>query len=130
MKTHGLWIDGEWQESGSKREILSPFDGRKVADCSQATATQMDAAIAASARAFESMKRTSSYARARLLGAMAQSLQRRRKDLTDLIVHEAGKPRTLADGEVGRAIQTFTIAAEEAKRRMGEVMPVDLDPAG
>ncbi len=46
------------------------------------------------------------------------------------MVAEAGKPRTLSDGEVSRAIVTFTIAAEEAKRLGGEVVPVDVDSGG
>ena len=40
----------------------------------------------------------------------------------------AGKPLTDARREVGRAIQTFSIAAEEAKRIGGEVVPLDWSP--
>ncbi len=41
---------------------------------------------------------------------------------------EAGKPLSDARREVGRAIQTFSIAAEEAKRIGGEVVPLDWSP--
>ncbi len=41
---------------------------------------------------------------------------------------EAGKPLTDARREVGRAIQTCSIAAEEAKRIGGEVLPLDWSP--
>jgi len=41
---------------------------------------------------------------------------------------EAGKPITDARREVARAVQTFTIAAEEAKRIPGEVIPLDWTP--
>jgi glyceraldehyde-3-phosphate dehydrogenase (NADP+) len=41
---------------------------------------------------------------------------------------ESGKPITDAKREVSRAIQTFTVAAEEAKRIPGEVLPLDWTP--
>src|SRR5579872_4507717 len=46
------------------------------------------------------------------------------------MVLEAGKPIVFSEGEVDRAILTFTIASEETKRFGGEVIPVDLDPNG
>jgi acyl-CoA reductase-like NAD-dependent aldehyde dehydrogenase len=44
------------------------------------------------------------------------------------ITMEAGKPITDAKREVSRAIQTFTVAAEEARRIPGEVIPLDWTP--
>jgi glyceraldehyde-3-phosphate dehydrogenase (NADP+) len=41
---------------------------------------------------------------------------------------EAGKPIADVKREVSRAVQTFTIAAEEAKRIPGEVIPLDWTP--
>ena len=41
-----------------------------------------------------------------------------------------GKPRTLADVEVTRAIQTFSVASEEARRLGGDVIPADWDAGG
>jgi acyl-CoA reductase-like NAD-dependent aldehyde dehydrogenase len=61
---------------------------------------------------------------------MARGIEARRSELVDAMVSEAGKPRLLSDGEVSRAVVTFTIAAEEAKRLGGEVVPVDVDAAG
>jgi glyceraldehyde-3-phosphate dehydrogenase (NADP+) len=45
-----------------------------------------------------------------------------------IMTGEAGKPITDARREVARAVQTFTIAAEEAKRIPGEVIPLDWTP--
>ncbi|KAJ8139037.1 hypothetical protein OY671_007750, partial [Metschnikowia pulcherrima] len=41
---------------------------------------------------------------------------------------EAGKPIADAEGEVGRSIDTFRIAAEEATRNYGEIQPLDISP--
>lgn len=124
-----LWIDGKWQEGKSKRDVLSPFDSRKVAETHQADAPQMERALASTVEAFHQYRRSSSYLRSRLLAAMAQGIDACRTELVEAIIHEAGKPRTLADAEVSRAVMTFTIASEETKRFGGQSLPIDLDPA-
>ena len=130
MNEHRLFIGGAWEDGASSREILSPFSGKPVAACAQASAAQMERALAAAARAGKDFRKISRFGRSKLLLSMARGLEARRAELVDAIVAEAGKPRTLADGEVGRAIITFTLAAEEAKRLGGEVVPVDADSAG
>ena len=49
-------------------------------------------------------------------------------DFATTISTEAGKPITDARREVARAMQTFTVAAEEARRIPGEVVPLDWTP--
>jgi len=88
------------------------------------------AVIDSSVSAFHAYRKSSPYIRSALLLSLARQLHARRKELTQILVNEAGKPWTLSDGEVGRAIQTCTIAAEEAKRWGGELIPVDIEPGG
>ncbi|HXS99871.1 MAG TPA: aldehyde dehydrogenase family protein [Elusimicrobiota bacterium] len=130
MNEHRLFIDGQWEDGSSWREISSPYSGKPVARCAQASAAQMEKALAAAGKAGQEFRKVSRFGRSRLLSAMARGIEARRAELVDSIVAEAGKPRTLADGEIGRAIITFTLAAEEAKRLGGEVVPVDADSAG
>ena len=58
---------------------------------------------------------------------MSSLLYRRRDEFVQAITAEAGKPITDSKREVSRAIQTFTVAAEEARRIPGEVVPLDSD---
>lgn len=127
---HRLWIAGAWHESAAPREVRSPETGDVVALCDEADAARMEMALAAAKEAFPRFKAVSRYTRSRLLAAMADRINRRRKDLVDAIADEAGKPVGLADGEVSRAITTFTVASEEAKRYGGELFPVDVDATG
>lgn len=90
----------------------------------------MEKALAAAESAGKEFRKVSRFGRSRLLSAMVRGIEARRAELVETMVAEAGKPRTLADGEVGRAIVTFTLAAEEAKRLGGEVVPVDADSGG
>ena len=69
------------------------------------------------------------YSPAILAGA-ASRLQERRDEIATLICREAGKAWKYSVGEVQRGIETFTFAAEEAKRIHGETIPMDASPAG
>ncbi|MGE0615352.1 MAG: aldehyde dehydrogenase family protein [Bacteriovoracia bacterium] len=125
-----LWIDGKWQGGGSRRDLIAPFDGRKLGQVEQADAAQVESAIQAAVAAFPRLRETSRYLRSRLLSEIAAGIQARKSDLVSVMVGEAGKPRQLAEGEIGRAVNTFTIAAEEAKRFGGQQIPIDIEPAG
>jgi acyl-CoA reductase-like NAD-dependent aldehyde dehydrogenase len=70
------------------------------------------------------------YKRADILLRTAALLRERSDDLAKTIAAEAGKALKFARAEVDRAISTFTIAAEEAKRLHGETIPLDAVPAG
>ena len=129
-RRHRLWLDGAWRGSEQVREILSPYTGKRAALADEASPEQTGRAVAAAAEAFPKTRALSRHARSRLLSAMAGGIESRRKEFVELMVREAGKPATLADAEVSRAVTTFTGAAEEAKRFGGEVVPVDTDPAG
>jgi acyl-CoA reductase-like NAD-dependent aldehyde dehydrogenase len=127
---HRLWINGKLEDSKTVTPVLAPFNQEKVGEVCQADAAQMETALAASDAAFHAFRKSSAFTRSRLLAAMAQGIGNRRKEFVERIVLEAGKPKLLSDIEVSRAISTFTIASEEAKRFGGELIPLDLDAGG
>ena len=55
-------------------------------------------------------------------------IEQRRDELARTITAETGFPIADAQNEVTRAIQTFLIAAEEGKRLVGEVVPIEAAP--
>jgi acyl-CoA reductase-like NAD-dependent aldehyde dehydrogenase len=130
MSRHRLWIDGAWRESTRTHTIKSPYSGRIVAVAEEADDVLMERALAAAKGATTSFRKTSRHLRSKLLAAMAQKIASWRPKFVSAIVDEAGKPLALAEAEVARAITTFTIGAEEAKRYGGEVFPVDIDATG
>ena len=85
-------------------------------------------AIEEARAAFEKTRRVPSWRRARALRQVRDGILRRRSEFAESIVAEAGKPVRFAEGEVDRCLVTFSIAAEEATRGGGEVLPVDLEP--
>lgn len=125
---HKLLVNGKWVDTREKAAIVSPHDGRLVGKVCWAGEKQMEAAIVAATTAFARTRALPACERSAMLQAVVRGLQKARQQFVKTIVDEAGKPVTYAEGEVERCILTFTIAAEEAKRIGGEVIPLDISP--
>ncbi len=123
-------LDGRWVTSASVAPVRNPHTGAVIAEVCQAEPAQMDQAIAAAERAFHAARTTPRHQRAAWLSNTAAGLAAQKADMANLMASEAGKPLQYARSEVDRAIATFTIAAEEAKRLGGEWIPADSTPAG
>ena len=90
----------------------------------------VERAVLAAVRGFETTRLLPSWRRAEILRKTAEGLLRRQEELARTITEENAKPIRLSRAEVERAALTFTAAAEEAKRIGGEILPLDLTPAG
>ncbi len=121
-------IGGQWRQAETVAPVHDPFTGKILAEVSQANQADAEAAIQSTADAAGVMGALPSHARYHLLQRIAGSIYDRREEFARLITAEAGKPITDARREVNRAVQTFTVAAEEAKRIPGEVIPLDWTP--
>ena len=106
----------------------NPFTGQLLAEVSNASSADAEAAIQSTVDAAAVMATLPSHARYHVLQKIAGGLYARREEFASLITAEAGKPIADAKREVSRAVQTFTIAAEEARRIPGEVIPLDWTP--
>ena len=125
-----LLIDGQWVDGGSTLEVKNKYSGQTIGALPQARREDVDAAIAAAERAEDIMAEMPAHKRAEILLKTATLLREHFDDMAKTIAAEAGKALKFARGEVDRAISTFTIAAEEAKRLHGETIPLDAVPAG
>lgn len=123
---HKFWIGGKWKDSSERLEVINPYDGQVVGATYWASARDVEEAIAAAARAFEETRRLPAFRRADILLRISEGLKGRREEIARTITLESGKPIADARGEVGRAINTFQIASEEAKRIEGNLIPLDL----
>ncbi len=123
-----LLIDGEWVETGNWLDVASPYDGSVVARVARAGAGETRAALDAAARAMESP--LPAHKRAEILVRVAGGLGRRADEAARQISAEAGKPLKAARVEVARAMSTYTMAAVEARKLSGEMVPMDASQAG
>jgi glyceraldehyde-3-phosphate dehydrogenase (NADP+) len=76
------------------------------------------------------MRRLPAFERAAVLSAASREIARRKEQIAGTLAAEAGKPIKDALIETERAVMTFQVAAEEARRLGGEYVPMDLAPHG
>ncbi len=123
-----LRIGGELAAGAGVELVVSPYDGSAVGEVAVGAAADIDAAIAAAARAFELTRRMPTHERVRILEATAAALRERAEELARLMAREGGKPLRFGRAEVARAVVTFSLAAAECRSALGEVLPIDLEP--
>jgi len=121
-------VHGQWKHGDRLAHVVNPFTGQTIADVVQASDTDVEEAVVSSVHAAPVMAGLPAHARYNILQQIAALIYRRRDEFASTITAEAGKPVTDAKREVGRAVQTFTVAAEEARRIPGEVVPLDWMP--
>ena len=126
MKEHRLLINSEWAEGIEIREIKSPYDQSVVGRIHFADVNQVKEAVNSAHEAFSKTKGLSSYDRAKALEFVAVQIAKNKEDLARSITLCAGKAIKSARVEAERAVSTFQIAAEEAKRINGEIIPLDM----
>jgi glyceraldehyde-3-phosphate dehydrogenase (NADP+) len=127
-KVFPIYVGGEWSEEGTRLDVTNPQDDSVVGTTFLADEATLDLATVRAVEAFETFRRTPVYDRVTLLSDLAQKIRDNHRELVELVAHEAGKPITQATTEVDRGAFTLDIAAEEAKRISGEVIPLDLLP--
>lgn len=125
----GLYIGGRWQARPGTVPVVDKYSGARLHTVAEATRADVDAAVAAAA---DAMAKTPLPALERytILHRAAHRVADRAEDFARTIAQEAGKPLKDARVEVTRAVQTLTLAAEEAKRIHGETVPLDAAPGG
>jgi len=126
MESKGCFINGQWLDTREKLAVVSPWSGEVVGEVSLAGPGEWEAAIQASVRAAVTLRKMSSQERRQMLGAVMAGVKERQGELAQTIVAEGGKPITYARAEVSRGIMTLALAAGEAERLGGEVLPLDL----
>jgi acyl-CoA reductase-like NAD-dependent aldehyde dehydrogenase len=110
-------------------EVLSPWSGEVVGEVCLAGPVEWEAAVTAAERAAVILRKMSSQERREMLEALMAGVKACQDELVQTIVAEGGKPITYARGEVSRGVMTLSLAAEEAARMGGEVLPLDLTQA-
>jgi acyl-CoA reductase-like NAD-dependent aldehyde dehydrogenase len=123
-----LLIGGEWVETGEWIDVRSPYSGDAVGRVARAGADETRRAIDAAAAAMD--EPLPAHKRAEILVRVAGYLGRRHEEAAQTICAEAGKPLKAARVEASRAMSTYTMAAVEARKLAGDMVPMDASQAG
>jgi glyceraldehyde-3-phosphate dehydrogenase (NADP+) len=118
-------IGGQFVDKKEKIDVLQPYDGSVVDTVPRGTVEDVDKAIAVAQKGYEINRRLPAHRRISILKGTAEIMHRRYDELAETIATEGSKTIKEARKEVGRAINTITISAEEARRIDGETIPFD-----
>ena len=121
----GLYIDGEFIRGGGRREqdVLNPANDEVLGKLPHASTEDLDRALAAAQRAFESWRKTSPLERSAILRKVAELARERADAIGRNITLDQGKPLAEAVREVSGCAEHAEWHAEECRRIYGRVIP-------
>ena len=122
-------IDGEFAApaEGEMEDVVNPANGETIARSPLSTAEDVDRAVKAARKAFETWSVTTPADRAALLLKLADAVGERGEEIADLEAADAGKPRgSVLDDEVPPMVDQLRFFAGAARcmegRAAGEYM--------
>ncbi|MEG3115656.1 NAD-dependent succinate-semialdehyde dehydrogenase [Salinicola sp. 4072] len=120
-----LYIDGEWREGqdGRQIDVVNPATGEVIGRVAHAATSDLDVALAAAERGFQTWRATSAFERYKIMRKAAELLRERADGIARLMTQEQGKPLAEARGETLAAADTIDWLAEEGRRTYGRVVP-------
>ncbi|MFN8896186.1 MAG: aldehyde dehydrogenase family protein, partial [Betaproteobacteria bacterium] len=123
--TLSLYIDGQFISGDGRREqdVFNPASGEIIGKLPHATRDDLDRALAAAARAFDSWKKTSPLERSKVLRKVAELARERSGDIGRAMTLDQGKPLAESVGEVNFCAEHAEWHAEECRRIYGRVIP-------
>lgn len=123
-----LYSAGKFISTSEYLNVINPYNQELIAKVALATDEIFQASIESAYAAFSETKKLSGYKKYKILIQIAQAIEQQKDTFIKTICLESAKPYKYALAEVERAIQTFTIAAEEAKRIPFEYFDLSTTP--
>ncbi|NHZ84631.1 MAG: aldehyde dehydrogenase family protein [Planctomycetia bacterium] len=120
-----MLIGGKWVDKEQKIDVLNPYDNSLVDTVPHGTVDDIYKAIEIAQIGYEINRELPTHKRISILKKTAEIMESRYEELAKTIATEGSKTINEARKEVGRAINTITISAEEARRINGETIPFD-----
>jgi glyceraldehyde-3-phosphate dehydrogenase [NAD(P)+] len=122
-----MFLEGRWVESFDKTyfELHTPIDGSLLAYIPKAGVEDVEKAVGVARREQRKIRDLAAIERIEIFRQAAQVLEERMGDFVTALVHEAGKPRRDAEGEVSATALRLKLTMEEVKKISGEYIPGD-----
>lgn len=120
-----LYIDGTFIQAEGRQEqdVVNPSTGAAFARLPHATKDDLDRALAAASRAFQTWRSTSPLERSKVLRRVGELIRERASSIAHNITLDQGKPLTEAMQEVVTCAEHAEWHAEECRRIYGRVIP-------
>ena len=125
MKQYLIYSGGVFIDTPVTHSVNNKYTGKIYARTFLAGEKELDHAITAAQKAKSACRNLSSMEKFNALRSISAEIEKNRKHLAEVLCIESGKPMIYAMAEIMRSVQTFLVAAEEAKRLPKEYISLD-----
>jgi succinate-semialdehyde dehydrogenase / glutarate-semialdehyde dehydrogenase len=120
-----LFIQGQWQDAAEGRTlaVFNPASGQEIGRVAHAGKADLDKALEAAQKGFETWRDTTAAERSKIMRKAAGLMRERAGEIAPLLTQEQGKPLVEAKGEALAAADIIEWFAEEGFRVYGRIVP-------
>ena len=120
-----LFINGQWQDAvdGRSLAVFNPATGREIGRVAHAGTADLDRALVAAQKGFETWRDMPAIERNKIMRKAAGLMRERSADIGALLTREQGKPLVEAKGESMAAADIIEWFADEGLRVYGRIVP-------
>jgi acyl-CoA reductase-like NAD-dependent aldehyde dehydrogenase len=128
MNQHDKGSSGEGQ--AAPFVIHNPWSGKPAFTVEPSGQIKLDEAVQTAKEAFQRFTKAPAYQRADWLRGAAAAMEKEAQRVVEATIAHIGKPRRAAEIEVRRSIAFIRACAEHLHHQGGEVVALDMVPAG
>ncbi|HRK17625.1 MAG TPA: NAD-dependent succinate-semialdehyde dehydrogenase [Hyphomicrobiaceae bacterium] len=123
------YIDGKWVQpsSGKTSDVVNPATNTPIAKLGHANKADLDKALAAAQKGYETWRKVSAYERGKILKKAADLLRSRVDEIAKVLTMEQGKVLAEAKVELMGSADIIEWFAEEGRRAYGRIIPARAD---
>ncbi|HUR89082.1 MAG TPA: NAD-dependent succinate-semialdehyde dehydrogenase [Ramlibacter sp.] len=120
-----LFINGEWRDaqSGKTLAVHNPATGKEIGRVAHADIADLDGALAAAKKGFETWRDMPPIERNKIMRKAAALMRERAAEIGAILTQEQGKPLVEAKGEAMAAGDIIEWFADEGLRVYGRIVP-------
>jgi succinate-semialdehyde dehydrogenase/glutarate-semialdehyde dehydrogenase len=121
----GLFIGGEWVPAGNRETspVINPATEQTIGHVPHATTTDLDRALEATQKGFQTWRALFPDQRGKILKKAAELMRSRAKEIARIATIESGKRIAETLIELAASANIFEWFAEEGRRAYGRVLP-------
>ena len=120
-----MLIAGEWVDKKEKIEVRDPYDNSLIDTVPKGNSEDVLKAIESAVEGAKIARKMPVHQRTEILKKAANFVEENQEEFARMIAREGSKTIREARKEAFRCVNTLTVAAEEAKRIVGETLPFD-----
>ncbi len=123
------YIDGKWVQptSGKSQDVMNPATNTKLGTLGHASKADLDMALVAAQKGFNTWRKVSAFERGKILKKVAELMRARVNEIATVLTMEQGKILAEAKVEVMGSADIIEWFAEEGRRAYGRIIPARAD---